>query len=111
MLCAGHIGGKGAVFHEERLLTYLLDGYVKEARPVNNPNHPVHVSIRFSFVRVEDMVGIKKKKSCNDGMARLNRIWRSNTISFANKLCKFLFTSMLFFGCETARAPCMLSLR
>ena len=36
-------------------------------------------------------------------MARLNRIWRNNIISFASKfkLCKSLVTSILLFGCET----------
>ena len=36
-------------------------------------------------------------------MARLNRIWRCNTISFASKfkLYKSLVTSILLYGCET----------
>ena len=36
-------------------------------------------------------------------MARLNWIWRYNTISFASKfkLCKSLVTSILLCGCET----------
>ena len=36
-------------------------------------------------------------------MARLNRIWRCNTISFASKfkLCKSLVTSNLLYGRET----------
>ena len=36
-------------------------------------------------------------------MASLNRIWRSNTISFTNKitLYKSLVTSVLSYGCET----------
>ena len=36
-------------------------------------------------------------------MARLNRIWWSNTISFASTfmLYKFLVTSILLYGCET----------
>ena len=36
-------------------------------------------------------------------MARLNRIWQCNTISFASKfkLYKSLVTCILFFGCET----------
>ena len=36
-------------------------------------------------------------------MARLNRIWWYNTISFASKfkLYKFLVTSILLFSCET----------
>ena len=36
-------------------------------------------------------------------MARLNRIWRSNTISFASKLKLYMFlvTSILLYGCET----------
>ena len=34
-------------------------------------------------------------------MARLNRILRSNTISFANKLYKALVTSILLYCCET----------
>ena len=36
-------------------------------------------------------------------MARLNRIWRCNTINFASKfkLYKSLVTSLLFCGCET----------
>ena len=36
-------------------------------------------------------------------MARLNRICRCNTISFANvfTLCKSLVTSILIYGCET----------
>ena len=36
-------------------------------------------------------------------MARLNRIWQWNTISFASKFkfCKSLVTSILLYGCET----------
>ena len=36
-------------------------------------------------------------------MARLNRIWRCNTISFASKfkVHKSLVASFLFYGCET----------
>ena len=36
-------------------------------------------------------------------VARLNRIWRCNTISFASKfkLYKSPVTSILFYGCET----------
>ena len=36
-------------------------------------------------------------------MARLNMIWRCNTISFASKfkLYKFPITSVLLYGCET----------
>ena len=36
-------------------------------------------------------------------MARLNRIWRCKTISFASKfkLYKSLVTSILLYGCET----------
>ena len=36
-------------------------------------------------------------------MARLNRIWKSNTISFASKfkMYKSLITSILLYGCET----------
>ena len=36
-------------------------------------------------------------------VARLNRIWRYNTISFASKfkLCMSLVTSILRYGCET----------
>ena len=36
-------------------------------------------------------------------MAILNRIWRCNTISFANKfkVCKSLVNSILLYGCET----------
>ena len=36
-------------------------------------------------------------------MARLNRIWQSSTISLGSKfkLCKFLVSSILLFGCET----------
>ena len=36
-------------------------------------------------------------------IARLNRIWRCNIISFASKLmfCKTLVTSILLYGCET----------
>ena len=35
--------------------------------------------------------------------ARVNRIWRCNTISFASTfmLYKFLVTSILLYGCET----------
>ena len=33
-------------------------------------------------------------------MARFNRIWQSNTISFASKLHKSLVTSILLYGCE-----------
>ena len=41
--------------------------------------------------------------SAMTAMARLNRIWRCNTISFASKfkLYKFLVTSILLYGCET----------
>ncbi|XP_070173679.1 acetylcholine receptor subunit delta-like [Littorina saxatilis] len=52
----GHIKGEGAVFHEERLLTYLQDGYVKEARPALRSDKAVDVSIKFSFVRIEDLI-------------------------------------------------------
>ena len=41
--------------------------------------------------------------SAMTAMARLNRIWRCNTISFANKfkVCKSLVNSILLYGCET----------
>ena len=36
-------------------------------------------------------------------MAKLNRIWQCNTISFISKfkLCKSVVTSILFYGCES----------
>ena len=41
-------------------------------------------------------------------MARLNRIWRCNTISFASKfnLYKCLATSILLYGCEKMDSAC-----
>ena len=40
-------------------------------------------------------------------MARINRIWWCNTISFASKvkLFNFLVTSILLYGCETGTLP------
>ena len=34
-------------------------------------------------------------------MARLNRIWRCNAISFASKFQLYIVTSILLYGCET----------
>ncbi|KAH9508742.1 Neuronal acetylcholine receptor subunit alpha-6 [Bulinus truncatus] len=45
----------GEVYSEEKLITRLLSTYVKEARPVLNPNDAVSVSVKFSFVRIEDL--------------------------------------------------------
>ena len=44
-----------------------------------------------------------KVASAIAAMARLNRMWRCNTISFANKfkLYKFLVTSILLYGYKT----------
>ena len=44
-----------------------------------------------------------KIASATAAMARLNRIWRNSTISFASKfkLYKSLVTSILLYGCET----------
>ena len=49
---------------------------------------------------------IIKIASAMAAMARLNRIWRCNTISFASKfkLCKSLVTSSLY-GCQTWTLP------
>ncbi|XP_059160694.1 neuronal acetylcholine receptor subunit alpha-7-like [Physella acuta] len=46
---------KTYTFHEESLIRTLLGNYVKEARPVTNPNEAVSVSVKFSFVRIEDL--------------------------------------------------------
>ena len=45
----------------------------------------------------------KRIASAVAAMARLNRIWRCNTISFASKfkLYKSLVTSILLYGCRT----------
>ena len=43
--------------NEEKVIKYLMDGYVKEARPVLKPDDTVDVSVKFSFVRVEGLVG------------------------------------------------------
>ncbi|KAK6962928.1 neuronal acetylcholine receptor subunit beta-3 [Biomphalaria glabrata] len=45
----------GEVYYEEDLITRLLSRYVKEARPVLHPNDAVSVSVKFSFVRIEDL--------------------------------------------------------
>ncbi|KAK7482712.1 hypothetical protein BaRGS_00026010 [Batillaria attramentaria] len=55
-LCAAHAPVSGEIYHEERLLSKLLDNYYKDARPVSNPDHTVNVSIRFSFIRIEDLI-------------------------------------------------------
>lgn len=55
-MSAAHALVNGEVYYEEKLLTNLLDGYVKEARPVTNPADTVNVSIQFSFVRIDDLV-------------------------------------------------------
>lgn len=47
---------KAYAFNEENLIRTLLGNYVKEARPVTNPNEAVSVSVKFSFVRIEDLV-------------------------------------------------------
>ena len=38
--------------------------------------------------------------SAMTAMARLNRIWRCNTISFASKFQLYIVTSILLYGCE-----------
>lgn len=54
--CRAHAKVAGEVFYEEQLIANLLNGYYKEARPVSNPAHTVNVSVRFSFVRIEDLI-------------------------------------------------------
>ncbi|XP_012939872.1 neuronal acetylcholine receptor subunit alpha-10-like isoform X1 [Aplysia californica] len=55
--CEGQptLSGGREVWHEEELIKHLLNGYVKEARPVLKPEDTVEVSVKFSFVRVEDL--------------------------------------------------------
>lgn len=46
---------RGEFFAEERLIKNLMTSYVREARPVLKHADAVDVTVKFSFVRVEDL--------------------------------------------------------
>ncbi|KAK3796056.1 hypothetical protein RRG08_013361 [Elysia crispata] len=47
---------RGDFFAEERLIKNLMTSYVREARPVLRHADAVDVTVKFSFVRVEDLI-------------------------------------------------------
>ena len=87
---------------------------------MNNTNN-ISADIRINGQKLEEVISFKYLGAtlCKDGtcsaevhiriapamtaMARLNRIWRCNTISFGGKfkLYKSLVTPILLNGCET----------
>ncbi|GFN89251.1 hypothetical protein PoB_001575700 [Plakobranchus ocellatus] len=46
---------RGEVFAEEQLISHLMSSYVREARPVLRHSDAVDVTVKFSFVRIEDL--------------------------------------------------------
>ena len=96
---------------------------------MTNSTNNISARISMSGKKAEEVASFKYLAAtmCKDGtcsaevririasataaMARLNRIWRFKTISFASKfkLCNSLVTSILLYGCESC--TCMLILK
>ena len=43
---------------ESRLLTYLMENYDREVRPVYNASHPVEVKVGITLTQIFDMVSL-----------------------------------------------------
>ena len=93
----------------------------EKSKIMTNSMNSINAGISMKGQKLEEVTSFKFLGAtlCKDGtcsaevrirfasavsaMARLNRIWRCNTISFANKfkVCKSLVNSILLYGCET----------
>ena len=93
----------------------------EKSKIMTNSTNNISADISMNGQKLEEVTSFKFLGAtlCKDGtcsaevrirfasavsaMARLNRIWRCNTISFANKfkVCKSLVNSILLYGCET----------
>ena len=93
----------------------------ENSKTMTNSMNNISAGTRMNGQKLEEVISFKylgatpcKYGTCSAGvririasamaaMARLNRIWRCNTISFASKfnLYKSLVTSILLHGCET----------
>ena len=93
----------------------------EKSKIMTNSTNNISADISMNGQMLEEMTRLKYPGAtlCKDGtcsaevririttamaaMARLNRIWRRNTISFTSKfkLCKSIVTSILLYGCET----------
>ena len=105
----------------DRATTYGKEASTVKSKIMTNNTNNVSTGISMNGQKLEEVTSFKYLGAtlCKDGtcsadvririasakvaMARLNRIWRSNTISFASKfkLYKSLVTSILLYGCET----------
>ena len=103
----------------DRARAYGMEASTEKSKIMTNSKKNISVDISMNGQKSEEVSKYLGAALCNDGtcsaevrirfasvtaaMARLNRIWRSNTNSFASKfmLYKSLVTSILLYGCET----------
>ena len=99
-------------------IAFRMEVSTEKSKIMTNSLNNISANINMNDQKLEDMTSFKYLGAtlCKDGtcsaevynrivsaMARLNRIWRCNTISFMSKfkLYKSLVTSILLYGCET----------
>ena len=107
--------------YTEQRHNYGMEVITEKSSIMNNITNNISVDISMNGQKLEQMTSSKypgadpyKDGSCSAevhiriasamaAMARLNRIWRCNTVSFASKfkLYKSLVTSILPYCCET----------
>ena len=106
--------------HINRATAYGLEVRMEKSKIITNSTSNFSADISMNGQKLEEVTSFKYLGAilCKDGtclaeaciriasamaaMARLNRIWQCNTISFASnfKLYKSLVASILLYGCE-----------
>ena len=102
-------------------IAFRMEVSTEKSKIMTNSMNGISAYISMNNQKLEDMTSFKYLGAtlCKDGtcsaevciriaaamaaVARLNRIWRCNTISFASKfkLYKSFVTATLIYGCET----------
>ena len=105
----------------DRATAYGMEVSTEKSKIMANSTNIISADISMNGLKLEEVTSLKYQGTtlCTDGIysaevririasavagiARLNRIWKCNTITFASKfkLYKFLVTSILLYGCET----------
>ena len=90
----------------------------EKIKTITNITNDIRANITMNDQKLKEVTSFRYLRAtlCKDGsfsaevririasaIARLNRIWRCNIISFASqfKLYKYLITSILLYGCKT----------
>ena len=102
----------------DRAISYGLEVSTEKSKIMTNSVNDISADISMNGQKLEEVNSFRylgatpcKDATCSaevynrivSAMARLNRIWRCNTISFMSKfkLYKSLVTSILLYGCKT----------